>query len=224
MSVEKLLTELTNISNSKTLKVLLLNKQFCNFKHISVLQQKNIIECFEKDYITSAKLLNAFNTIVATNVIPSTPLNIFDREIALAALNNTDKVDEINDVISAISVENTKTLKYEGLTVKLHVPSINIDTLINNYFIGRANADTPGKNGSLYFSLETVRFIKSIDVNGISVEFDDFSKTATPQYEQIVSAFSNDVNNDIIEFSNEGKSKIKDALNSINIGTQTPLF
>lgn len=184
------LEELNN-ANTVTIKVPSTGKDV-EFKLASVSQQKELISTvFGSDVEGSFKRLNIFNGIIETNSKEDLNFLVVDRdtiilEIRKKLIGNSFFVDgvefDLNDLkpVDVSSIELTKVIEHDGITVNLAVPTLKTDTTVNKKILDELSKITSElekikQNFNLIITHEASKYVVDVTINGMTVVFDEIS-------------------------------------------------
>lgn len=204
---------------------------FKKFKPISVLQQKKVISTINNSTLDSVALINALNEIIAENACEECNATVFDREFILMHVRvEGDVQDKIKSVAQEMQGKDLSTIMndefdYQNIIkVQMQMPSLQRDSQLNNWFI-RKNKDkkyTASEIAANYFVLEVVKYIKSISINDVCIDFTDANDAE--DLVKIAEQLPSIINNAVAKFIANSKQLIEETFSSKNISTQTPLF
>jgi hypothetical protein len=214
MAVSDLLGKLEALNNSNLVEVYVPSQSSTiKFKQLSVKQQKDLIKTGLDGALAGATINNVFNEIIETNALDVCNFNVFDKAPIITALRvhafggeyteGAVKLDlsKLVDRQLVLSNPTTGTVAYQDVvTIKLQVPSLKLDTHINNAIItklkGNQTVEVGDAVGSLYV-YEIVKFINSITVAGDVV---DFTKASAKECMQVVESLPAKLLTEIVEF------------------------
>jgi hypothetical protein len=214
MAVSDLLGKLEALNNSNLVEVYVPSQSATvKFKQLSVKQQKDLIKTGLDGALAGATINNAFNEIIETNALDVCTFNVFDKAPIITALRvhafggdyteGEVKVDmsKLDDRQLVINTPTTGAVVYQNaVSIKLEVPSLKKDTLINNAIIAKLknnqNIEVGDAVGSLYVH-EIVKFISSVTVGSDVV---DFATSSTKDCMQVVESLPAKLLTEIVEF------------------------
>jgi hypothetical protein len=214
MAVSDLLGKLEALNNSNLVEVYVPSQSATvKFKQLSVKQQKDLIKTGLDGALAGATINNAFNEIIETNALDVCTFNVFDKAPIITALRvhafggeyteGEVKVDmsRLDDRQLVINTPTTGAVVYQNaVSIKLEVPTLKRDTLINNAIITKLknnqNIEVGDAVGSLYVH-EIVKFISSVTVDSDVV---DFTTSSTKDCMQVVESLPAKLLTEIVEF------------------------
>lgn len=214
MAVSDLLGKLEALNNSNLVEVYVPSQSsIMKFKQLSVKQQKDLIKTGLDGALAGATINNVFNEIIELNAVEACDFNVFDKAAIITALrvhafggNYTegDAQVDLNKLINRQLVLNnttTSTVSHQdAVIIKLEVPSLKRDTMINNAIIAKLktnqNVEVGDAVGSLYVH-EIVKFISSVTVGDDVV---DFLKSSAKDCMQVVETLPAKLLTEIVEF------------------------
>ena len=221
MAVSDLLGKLEALNNSNLVEVYVPSQsKTMKFKQLSVKQQKDLIKTGLDGALAGATINNVFNEIIESNSLDVCEFNVFDKAPIITALRvhafggeytESDVKLDLNKLTTKQLVLNditTGTVAYQAVvTIKLEIPSLKRDTLINNAIItklkGNQNVEVGEAVGSLYVH-EIVKFINNITVADDVV---DFTKSTAKECMQVVESLPAKLLTEIVEFIQQFRDK-----------------
>jgi hypothetical protein len=214
MAVSDLLGKLEALNNSNLVEAYVPSQSSTlKFKQLSVKQQKDLIKTGLDGALAGATINNVLNEIIETNALNACEFNVFDKAPIITALRvhafggeyteGDVKVDmsKLVDRQLTISTPATGSVVYQNaVVIKLEVPSLKRDTLINNAIISKLktnqNIEVGDVVGSLYVH-EIVKFISSVTVGSDVV---DFINSSAKDCMQVVESLPAKLLTEIVEF------------------------
>lgn len=214
MAVSDLLGKLDAINNSNLVEVYVPSQEATvKFKQLSVKQQKDLIKTGLDGALAGATINNVFNDIIEENTLEECAFNVFDKAPIITALRvhafggeytEGDTKLDLSKLINkqlVLNVDTVATVVFqEVVIIELRVPSLKLDTYINNAIIaklkGNQNVEVGDAVGSMYVH-EIVKFISSVTVGGDVV---DFAKSSVKECMQVVESLPAKLLTDIVDF------------------------
>lgn len=214
MAVSDLLGKLDALNNSNLVEVYVPSQEATiKFKQLSVKQQKDLIKTGLDGALAGATINNVFNDIIEENTLEECAFNVFDKAPIITALRvhafggehtEGDTKLDLSKLINkqlVFDVDTTATVVFQDVVViELQVPSLKLDTYINNAIIaklkGNQNVEVGDAVGSMYVH-EIVKFISSVTVGGDVV---DFAKSSVKECMQVVESLPAKLLTDIVDF------------------------
>ncbi len=179
-----------NDANTVTVKVPSLGKNV-TFKQVSVSQQKELLRtAFDGvDGVITRSI--AVNNIITDNCVDDVEFLIIDKPAILVALRiesigSKIKVDkeeyDLKDIkpIKKSDVKLKHKVEYDGITVNLKVPGLDVDTDISNKlakeFAKFESAEDKIKQSlDVVVAFESAKYIDKVSIGDESIVFDDIS-------------------------------------------------
>lgn len=221
MAVSDLLGKLDALNNNNLVEVYVPSQsKTVKFKQLSVKQQKDLIKTGLDGALAGATINNVFNDIIEANSLEECGFNIFDKAPIITALRvhafggeyteGEVKLDlnKLTDKQLVLTAATTGVVAYQDVvTIKLQVPSLKLDTHVNNAIITKLksnqNVEVGEAVGSLYVH-EIVKFISSVTVAGDVV---DFAKSSVKDCMQVVESLPAKLLTEIVEFIQQFRDK-----------------
>jgi len=183
------LQELNN-ANTVTVKIPSIAKK-ASFKLASVSQQKKLISSAFDGIDGVVKRVNIFNDLITDNSVEDQEYLIIDKPAILLGLRResvgskitiNDAEYDIDDLpsIKKSDVKLKSTVSHDEIAVDLSVPTLSIDSAINNKLIAElAKITDPSEklkqSVGMVVSYETSKYIDSIKIGENTVVFSDIS-------------------------------------------------
>jgi hypothetical protein len=191
-NVKSVLGSLQELNNANTvaIKIPSTGKEL-SFKYASVSQQKELLRSAFDGVDGVIKRANILNKIITDNSTTDTDFLIIDKNIILIELRKASVGSDItiNDVkydlndLSTFNKSEVKlkaTVTHDGITAKLKVPTLAIDTEINKK-LGTELAKVTDQQEKVKQSIDLVvsyelsKYIESIKVDDSMIAFNDIS-------------------------------------------------
>ena len=214
MAVSDLLGKLDALNNSNLVEVYVPSQDtIIKFKQLSVKQQKDLIKTGLDGALAGATINNVFNDIIEENTLEECAFNVFDKAPIITALRvhafggeyteGEAKLDlgKMTAKQLVLNIPTTATVVFQDVVViELQVPSLKLDTHINNAVItklkGNQNVEVGDAVGSMYVH-EIVKFIRCVTVGDDVV---DFTKSSVKECMQVVESLPAKLLTDIVDF------------------------
>jgi hypothetical protein len=217
--VKNFLADLKQVSDTNTIaiKVPSTNKKAA-FKQFNVSQQKQLLRSAFDGVEGSINSMSVFNSIVSDNCEEDIDFLVCDRaailiELRKASISNKYKIDDVVYDLSLLQpydikeVDLQKKIEVNGVEAVARVPTLKLDTKINDKMIAELNKLTEDQQRTRSIELvliyEIIKYIDSIKINDLVVNFNDISV-----YERftIVNELPLALNNGIIDYISSVKS------------------
>ena len=211
--VKNFLADLKQVGEANTIsiKVPSTNKK-ATFKQFNVTQQKKLLRSALDGVEGSIETGSIFNNIIKDNCDEDIEFLLCDRshlllEIRKGSIGDKFSIDEQQYKLSTLKpydikeIELKKKFEVNGIEVSLRVPTLDTDTKLNTKLIAEFNKLTDSQKQvqsiELVLIYEIVKYIDSIKIGDIAINFDDISV-----YERvsIVNELPLALNNIIIDF------------------------
>ncbi len=211
--VKNFLADLKQVGEANTIsiKVPSTNKK-ATFKQFNVTQQKKLLRSALDGVEGSIETGSIFNNIIKDNCDEDIEFLLCDRshlllEIRKGSIGDKFSIDEQQYKLSTLKpydikeIELKKKFEVNGIEVSLRVPTLDTDTKLNTKLIAEFNKLTDSQKQvqsiELVLIYEIVKYIDSIKIGDIAINFDDISI-----YERvsIVNELPLALNNIIIDF------------------------
>jgi hypothetical protein len=221
MAVSDLLGKLDALNNNNLVEVYVPSQsETVKFKQLSVKQQKDLIKTGLDGALAGATINNVFNDIIENNALEEYSFNIFDKAPIITALRvhafggeyteGDVKLDlsMLTEKQLVLTAATTGVVAYQDVvTIKLQVPSLKLDTHVNNAIITKLksnqNVEVGEAVGSLYVH-EIVKFVSSVTVAGDVV---DFAKSSVKDCMQVVESLPAKLLTEIVDFIQQFRDK-----------------
>jgi len=223
--VKNFLADLKQVGEANTIsiKVPSTNKK-ATFKQFNVTQQKKLLRSALDGVEGSIETGSIFNNMIKDNCEEDIEFLLCDRahlllELRKGSIGDMFSIEEKQYDLSSLKpydikeIELKKKIEITGIEVSLRVPTLNTDTKINTKLIAEFGKLTDSQKQvqsiELVLIYELVKYIDSIKIGDIAINFDDISV-----YERvsIVNELPLALNNNIIDFITDTKKVEEESL------------
>jgi hypothetical protein len=229
-------------SLEQALKTKTVNNTF-KISELTMAQQREILVTAFDQYEMPAKLSNAFNRIIQSNVeilIPEQRLTVLNKPILLRELRDLS----IGDTFTRKNETEVETYKFnkidykkldkakteqvitiaDGIKIYLEIPTLDKDTLYNNHVLKAIAAQRRqndqidrGQITTIYLNFEILKYISKITVN--DVDYPMVNLTLNEQL-RAVSSFPQDTSDKITKFIENVRNVEEMVFKAANVKTK----
>ena len=211
--ISNILKELQAVEEDSVVDVFVPSvNRLVKFKPLSVKQHHEILKCSIDGVLGSIKLSTIFNKIIIDNSLEPVDFTVYDTEWILLKLRMANVGESItikeqtynlNDLTrNDKSFEYEEEISYKDIIVQLAVPKIKLDIDISeacykDFSKGNLEDRLVSETISSMLSYEVIKFIKSISVNNLVVNFENIS---TADKRKLLESLPLSINNQITNF------------------------
>ena len=186
--ISNILKELQSVEDDSVIDVFVPSvNRLVKFKPLSVKQHHEILKCGIDGVLGSIKLSTIFNKIIIDNSLESIDFTVYDTEWILLKLRMANVGDSVtikeqtynlNDLVRSKKIfDYTDEISYKDIIVQLAVPNIKRDIEISeachkDFSKGNLEDRLVSETISSMLSYEVIKFIKTVTVNNLTVNFD----------------------------------------------------
>lgn len=152
------------------------------FKQLSVNQQKDILLSGFKGAASSIEFINVINNIINENNVNNNDILVIDRPLVLLSFRynsiggiafdenkkEIDFTESLNITLDSSPVL-AESITWEGISIKLIVPSINRETAINTAAISQIKTDSAADLVGIAYTHEIIKYIDEVSFGDISI-------------------------------------------------------
>ena len=207
------LKELQSVEDDSVIDVFVPSvNRLVKFKPLSVKQHHEILKCGIDGVLGSIKLSTIFNKIIVDNSLEPVDFTVYDTEWILLKLRMANVGENItikeqtynlNDLVRSKKIfDYTDEITYKDIIVQLAVPNIRRDIEISeacykDFSKGNLEDRLVSETISSMLSYEVIKFIKTVTVNDLTVNFDSIT---TADKRKILENLPLSINNMITNF------------------------
>ena len=211
--ISNILKELQSVEDDSVIDVFVPSvNRLVKFKPLSVKQHHEILKCGIDGVLGSIKLSTIFNKIIIDNSLESIDFTVYDTEWILLKLRMANVGDSVtikeqtynlNDLVRSKKIfDYTDEISYKDIIVQLAVPNIKRDIEISeachkDFSKGNLEDRLVSETISSMLSYEVIKFIKTVTVNNLTVNFDSVT---TADKRKILENLPLSINNMITNF------------------------
>lgn len=211
--ISNILKELQTVEEDSVIDVFVPSvNRLVKFKPLSVKQHHEILKCSIDGVLGSIKLSIVLNKIIIDNSLESVDFTVYDTEWILLKLRisnigeNITIKEQVYNLNNLTRNKNTfeykEDISYKDIAVQLAVPTIRQDIEISeasykDFSKGNIGDRLVSETISSMLSYEIIKFIKSITVNDLIVNFDSIT---TSDKRKILENLPLAINNKITNF------------------------
>ena len=211
--ISNILKELQSVEDDSVIDVFVPSvNRLVKFKPLSVKQHHEILKCGIDGVLGSIKLSTIFNKIIIDNSLESIDFTVYDPEWILLKLRMANVGDSVtikeqtynlNDLVRSKKIfDYTDEISYKDIIVQLAVPNIKRDIEISeachkDFSKGNLEDRLVSETISSMLSYEVIKFIKTVTVNNLTVNFDSVT---TADKRKILENLPLSINNMITNF------------------------
>lgn len=189
--ISNILKELQSVEDDSVIDVFVPSvNRLVKFKPLSVKQHHEILKCSIDGVLGSIKLSTIFNKIIIDNSLESIDFTVYDTEWILLKLRMAnvgehitikEQIYNLNDLTRNNKSFNYKEeISYKDIIVQLSVPKIKQDIEISeacykDFSKGKIEDRLVSETVSSMLSYEVIKFINSVTVNSLTVNFDSIT-------------------------------------------------
>jgi len=186
--ISNILKELQAVEEDSVIDVFVPSvDRLAKFKPLSVKQHHEVLKCGIDGVLGSIKLSTIFNKIIIDNSLESIDFTVYDTEWILLKLRMANVGENItikehtynlnNLSRNKESFEYKEEISYKDIFVQLTVPKIKQDIEISeacykDFSKGNLEDRLVSETISSMLSYEVIKFIKTVTVNNLTVNFD----------------------------------------------------
>ena len=211
--ISNILKELQSVEDDSVIDVFVPSvNRLVKFKPLSVKQHHEILKCGIDGVLGSIKLSTIFNKIIVDNSLEPVDFTVYDTEWILLKLRMANVGENItikeqtynlNDLVRSKKIfDYTDEITYTDIIVQLAVPNIRRDIEISeacykDFSKGNLEDRLVSETISSMLSYEVIKFIKTVTVNDLTVNFDSIT---TADKRKILENLPLSINNMITNF------------------------
>ena len=211
--ISNILKELQSVEDDSVIDVFVPSvNRLVKFKPLSVKQHHEILKCGIDGVLGSIKLSTIFNKIIVDNSLEPVDFTVYDTEWILLKLRMANVGENItikeqtynlNDLVRSKKIfDYTDEITYKDIIVQLAVPNIRRDIEISeacykDFSKGNLEDRLVSETISSMLSYEVIKFIKTVTVNDLTVNFDSIT---TADKRKILENLPLSINNMITNF------------------------
>jgi hypothetical protein len=211
--ISNILKELQSVEDDSVIDVFVPSvNRLVKFKPLSVKQHHEILKCGIDGVLGSIKLSTIFNKIIIDNSLESIDFTVYDTEWILLKLRMAnvgesvtikEQTYNLNDLVRSKKIfDYTDEISYKDIIVQLAVPNIKRDIEISeachkDFSKGNLEDRLVSETISSMLSYEVIKFIKTVTVNDLTVNFDSIT---TADKRKILDNLPLSINNMITNF------------------------
>jgi len=211
--ISSILKELQVVEDDSVVDVFVPSvNRLVKFKPLSVKQHHEILKCGIDGVLGSIKLSTIFNRIIIDNSLESIEFTVYDTEWILLKLRMANVGEHItikeqtynlNNLVRSKEIFNyIDEISYKDIIIQLAVPNISRDIEVSedcykDFSKGKLEDRLVSETISSMLSYEVIKFIKSVSVNSITV---DFESITTSDKRKILESLPLAINNMVTNF------------------------
>ena len=188
------------------------------FEMFSVAQHKDLLKSAFEGYEGAIKSNIIYNNAILDNSVDDIDFSVADRahilvELRKSSLGNNYVVDDKTLDMSKLPTPNfefnyTQKLEYNGVVVKLKIPSLERDTAISKKLLAEfkrlSESEKDVEAVNVMITYEIIKYIDSVEVADNTITFDNFNLYES---KQIVNTLPLKINNAVVDFIDKFKQQ-----------------